>query len=541
MNEYLQQLLSGKEDEHLEFKEARTDYSFDKLTHYMAALANELGGKLVLGVSDKKPRRVVGTQAFRDLEAIKHPLLQALHVRIEIQEIQDEGGRVLVFTAPSRPIGVPIKVGDVYWARSGGSLVSMTPEHLKEIFDEASPDFSAEVCPKAIFDDLDLKAIEEYRARWSRKAQNPVLLSSSPAQLLEDSELVTKDGITYAALILLGTHRALGQHLSQAEVVFEYRSREDAIEYQQRVDYRLGFFLFHDDLWSKVNARNERTSYREGLFKYDILAFNEGVVREAILNAICHRDYRRAGSVFVKQWPTQIEIVSPGGFPAGINQENILWKQNPRNRRIAEAVARCGMVERSGQGADLMFRSSLLEGKDPPDYSKTDAHDVCLVLSGLVRDPQFVKYLEALSAQKQVTFNTDDLVVLDAIHKERQIPDRCQDRIHRLAEIGAIEHSRRRYILARGFYQMKGEKGVYTRKRGLDRESQLALLMKHIRDNAASGSTSEEFQQVLPHLNRNGIYNLLRELKEQGMIRKQGNTRAAKWYPATSESKKEKT
>ena len=71
-----------------------------------------------------------------------------------------------------------------------------------------------------------------------------------------------------------------------------------------------------------------------------------------LLNAVSHRDYRHPGSVFVRQFPRHIEIVSPGGFPPGITPENILDHQFPRNRRIAETFARCGLVERSGQGAD---------------------------------------------------------------------------------------------------------------------------------------------------------------------------------------------
>lgn len=81
--------------------------------------------------------------------------------------------------------------------------------------------------------------------------------------------------------------------------------------------------------------------------------------REAILNPVTHRDYRMAGSVFVRQFPRRLDIVSPGGFPPGITPEDLLWRQSPRNRRIAETCARCGLVERSGQGANRMFEESI--------------------------------------------------------------------------------------------------------------------------------------------------------------------------------------
>ena len=97
--------------------------------------------------------------------------------------------------------------------------------------------------------------------------------------------------------------------------MFEYRSSEASVQFQQRKEFREGFFLFDDELWKTINLRNEMQHYQEGLFVWDIQTFNEKVVREAILNAVSHRDYRLHGSVFIRQYPKKIEIVSPGGFP----------------------------------------------------------------------------------------------------------------------------------------------------------------------------------------------------------------------------------
>ena len=126
----LQQWLNAKESEHLEFKEAKNNFHFEKLVKYCAALANEGGGSIVLGVTDKRPRRVVGSLAFADLERTKAGLIEKLHLRIEAGEIAHPDGRVLVFTAPSRPIGVPVAVEGAYWMRAGEELAPMTPDML---------------------------------------------------------------------------------------------------------------------------------------------------------------------------------------------------------------------------------------------------------------------------------------------------------------------------------------------------------------------------------------------------------------------------
>jgi len=142
--------------------------------------------------------------------------------------------------------------------RRGQELVPMTPDLLQRIFAETGPDFSAEICPKATLADLDPEALKNFRQRWIRKTENPALGHLADDQLLIDAELLVDGGLTYAALILFGTRRSLGKFLGQAEVIFEYRSQEASIPCQQREEYRLGFFGFMDDLWQKINTRNDR-------------------------------------------------------------------------------------------------------------------------------------------------------------------------------------------------------------------------------------------------------------------------------------------
>jgi len=166
--EQLQTLLHAREDEHLECKEAKKNFHFETLVKYCVALANEGGGRMVLGVTDQLPRKVVGSQAFADLERTKAGLIERLHLRIEAQEVQHPDGRVVIFQVPSRPIGMPIHYAGAYWTRGGQDLVPMTPDRLKTIFDEAGPDFSAELCPKASLVDLHSTAIEQFRTRWRR-------------------------------------------------------------------------------------------------------------------------------------------------------------------------------------------------------------------------------------------------------------------------------------------------------------------------------------------------------------------------------------
>lgn len=537
----LERWMASDESENLEFKEAKRDFSRDKLVRYCFALANERGGRLVLGVSPEKPRHVVGTHAYRNLNSVKSILLQELRLRVDVEEVSHPDGRVLIFHVPSRPVGTPLAYRGTYLMRCGEELVPMTAERLKAIFDEAGPDYSAEVCTGASLEDLSPEAVARFRAMWQRKSGNPGLMDLSDGQVLADAELLLPRGITHAALVLMAKPKALSRHMQQAEVIFEYRASRSSIGFAQRKEYRKGFFLYDEDLWSTINARNEVQHFQEGLFVWDIPTFGEGTVREAVLNAVAHRDYRLGDSVFIRQWPRTMEITSPGGFPAGVTPQNALWKQSWRNRRIAETLAKCGLVERSGQGIDRMFEECIRSSKPLPDFSGSDEHQVALVLRGEVQDPRFLEFLKKVSEETWAHFTTDDLLVLDLVRRDEQVPDGLRDRLHQLVEHGVVEIAGRgrgtHYLLAHRFYAFLGERGVYTRKKGLDRETKKALLMQHLQHNRSTGSKLSELQQVLPSDKRSQIQGLMRELKRENRVRVAGKTKGAKWFPASVEGK----
>jgi len=311
--------------------------------------------------------------------------------------------------------------------RGGEDLVPMTQDLLQRIFAETQPDFSAELCRGATLSDLDPIAVEKFRTKWAERSKRSDLLSLPVDLLLEDAELTRDGGVTYAALILLGSQRAMGRHLAQAEVVFEYRSDDASISYQQRQEFRQGFLLFEEDLWTAINLRNDLHALHDGLFRREIPTLNENAVREAILNAVSHRDYRLAGSVFVRQFHKWIQVESPGGFPVGVTADNIL--------------------------------ASLIDA-------------------------------------------------------------------------GALERpSPKKLTLSRRYYAFVGKRGEYTRRRGLDRDTNKALLRKHVERNAREGSPLSELNQVLPSLSPSRVQNLLRELKQDGLVHPLGKTKAARWYP----------
>lgn len=537
--ERLEGWMREKEGEKLEFKAARTRYDFDELCKYCCALSNEGGGRIFLGITNERPRTVVGTSAFEQPERTRKDICIQLHINVDFELFEYATLRVLSFIAPARPIGSFVSWKGTAWIREQDSLVPMSTDRMRKIFAEAGRDFSAETCPAAVLSDLDLKAIDAFRSRWVAKATRAgdVALANrlsnlEPEQLLTDCEAVLDNRVTYAALILFGIPEALRRELAQAEVVFEYRSSEASGPAQERREFRRGFFAFQDELWGLVQKRNDQQDFQDGLFVHPIATFSERPVREAILNAICHRDYQLGGNTFVRQFPRRIAIESPGGFPPGITEQNILDKQSPRNRRIAEILSKCGLVERSGQGLNLIYEEQIKDGKAFPRWEKTDAYQVVLTLDGTVTNPAFVGFVERIGLETQTQFTTQDWIVLSLIERNESIPNHLTSYLDKLIQRGLIERAgSRKYNLARRYYEMAGQKGTYTRKKGLDLEHNLAILLKHIRENKKTGSKLNELCQVLPTLKPTQVRYLLTKLKSKGLVHVLGQRKAGAWFP----------
>lgn len=145
MNTTLEELArwmsAPRETENLEFKEANTQYDNTKLYRYCVALANEGGGKFILGVTDKPPRKVCSTKAFHTPVGIQSRIFDTLHFRVTVEEVAHPDGRVLIFHIPSRPRGTAYHYEGAYLMRSTEGTVSMSEDRLREIFDEGKPDW----------------------------------------------------------------------------------------------------------------------------------------------------------------------------------------------------------------------------------------------------------------------------------------------------------------------------------------------------------------------------------------------------------------
>ncbi|QEC78609.1 ATP-binding protein [Mucilaginibacter ginsenosidivorax] len=457
--------LRESEDK-IEFKAAKNNFEYSGGKHteqserrkcflgYVVALCNEGGGRLVLGLRDHLPHETVGSNFGEGkINELIDETYERLGIRVSIEELHENGLRVVVVTVPGRPIGKLMKFEGVPLMRTGESLRNMSDEQILRILLEQEPDFSATLCRQISIDDLDPEAIAILKDNYAAKQRNDRFKSLGNVQALSDLELIRDDKLTYAALILLGKRDVIHQYLPQAKIIIEYRSNESSITHEWREEINAPLFIGIQEAWRLIHSRNIIEHNNLGPYIFDTPVFDEIVVREALLNAIAHRDYRLTSEIVIKQFPKKLIINSPGGFPIGVNLENMLSiNSTPRSRLMADILLKTGLVERSGQGIDKIFYLTISQGKPEPDYSHSDYFQVSLILNGSVDDKTFNVFIkqanESLGGDEKLTVN--EVIALNRV-RQGLLTGTHQDVIKRLESLRLVERvgsgSSQRYVL----------------------------------------------------------------------------------------------
>jgi ATP-dependent DNA helicase RecG len=422
-NKYLYELSLLKESEdHVEFKEAKRNFNFDGgerrdpkdrrhcILGYVAALANEKGGRLVFGMKDKRPHDVVGT-SFEEgnLGALEDAIYERMKIRVRIEEVFEPSGsvidkkRVIIFNVPSRPVGKMLKFEGVPLMRTGESLREMSDEEIFKILSEQEPDFSEKICNGLTIGDLDPNAIRVMKQKYAEKNENPGFEGFSDEQALSDLDLLVDGHLNYAALVLLGKSASIRKYMPQNNVVIEYRNDPASIPYDDRIEIQQPLFLAIDSIWAYINqpTLNPQVHISEDAYIFDIKRFNKETVREALLNAIAHRSMIVQNDVVIKLSPNEMTITNAGGFPIGVDKANVLTvNSTPRSKRLAEVLQKTGLVEKSGQGVDKMYTNCIMEAKPLPDFSATDNYQVSLTLRTEIRSVPFLVYIRQEQAKR---------------------------------------------------------------------------------------------------------------------------------------------
>ena len=534
--EQLNELLLTVEDEHLEFKKAEHDFNIEKLRKYCCALANERGGKLILGVTNRKPRCVVGTEAFRDLEHRRSDLTQILHLRVEAVEVMHPDGRVVVFDVPSRPIGVPLRYNGVYWMRSGDSLTPMTEDRLKRIFEETGLEMTATPVDGNAVEMISAAGMEELRKLMEEAGAAPDLLRQGDIDLLRALGGVSGDGqLVVAGLLLAGRPEIIRKVVPHAQ--WQFRRMKSDTEYDQADDGYDSIPVALRRLRELVGANNPIVTIPGWLVHPEFPRYPMLALRELIVNALAHRDYRAPGAVTLKLYPDRLELSNPGGFVGGVTPDNILHHPSvPRNPALFGALTRIRLANASNLGVPRVYRDLLSEGKEPPVYWAS-GQAVRVTVKGQEARREFLQLVK-----ENAGLDIDDLLVLHYLTRHREVTVHTAAAIcQRPAEVVRETLGRlvtqwrllepcgagkgRYYRLSLSAYNVLLDALSYHLDGRVTKETARARVLKALRAGPLTNAQVRELTGV----DRNHAWALMHELLEQGCVEPPGRGRGSRW------------
>lgn len=380
-------LTAPAETERLEFKQAKQQYDSTKLMRYFVALANEGGGHMVLGVTDRAPRQVVGSQAYAsalDLNQFKARVVEALRLRVDATELQHPAGRVLVFEVPPRPLGTPLHHEGAYLMRAGEDLVPMTADQLRRIFSEGQGDWLAQPARQGAGADEVVALLDTQGFFDLLKQPYPTNREGVLCKLEAEGLIAAKpEGWTISrlgALLLAKRLDAFSADLARKAprfVIYEGRNKLQTREDMPGVrGYAVGFAGLVDF----VHAAAPQNRFIEQVVRDEVKMFPKQALRELIANALVHQDFDATGaSVMVEMYADRVEVSNPG-LPA-IDVARFIDEYRSRNDRLADLMRRLGICEEKGSGVDKVVGAAELYQLPAPDFRVGDLRTTAVLFA----------------------------------------------------------------------------------------------------------------------------------------------------------------
>lgn len=505
------QCADDMESEWLDFKPFN-DPKEDKriAAEYAVCFANTEGGVVVFGVADKerggRAKAIHGSGKI-DLDQWKRDIYQSTvpHLCVELEELAvSEGtGRVLVMRVPkgsTPPYGTS---QGLYKKRVSKNCMPMNLHAEARLqVTTGVVDWSGQFAEGVALTDLD--PVEVARARnWLRKLKpNSGLLRVGDLELLQGLRAVVDGKVTRTGLLLFGREDALARHCPQHIIQYVYQTSPTAVARNEVMHAGLLNVLeqIEQAFTGPANPEHELSL---GFGKLRIPAFSvEDTVREAVLNAVTHRDYLDPGRVLIRHTGKELVVTSPGGFISGITPENILRHESrTRNQALALAFVKLGLVEQSGVGRRRIFIPVLSYGKRSPAY-ETDGHSVTLRIYDGSFDARMAK-LVAKWRQEGREIDLDALLILTHLREYAFIDTLSASRLLQLprtevrgvldlfAQPGTGILERRGNTAAATFHLTKTVakdllgKAAYTKTKGIDPIRYAEMVRVYVEDHGS--------------------------------------------------------
>ena len=423
-----------------------------RLYESLSAFANSSGGGvIILGLDERHDFSVVGVaDAHRLQEEISHiasaemePPLRPAFTVIDIEGKTIVAVEILELPVDKKPsFYKPAGLQKGSYIRVANTNRQMTDyEIFGYVSGRTQPTFDEDPVKDAVFDDLDRPKLEEYIARLKKTRPQATFLNQSFEQVLTQLRIVKNiDGIsspTLAGLLMFGKYPQSFE--PQLVITFLQYYGTTETEKTPRGERFLDNRKFEgavpemvEGAVNHIMASIRKSSLIEGLYRRDIPEYPEEAVREAVLNAIAHRDYShfvRGSYVQIRLFADRLEIQSPGGLYGSVTEETIDEEQSTRNRILMRLMEDLHLVENRGSGIKTMIEAMRKANLEPPRLQDKRSSFWVIFRSHTLMGPEAIAWLNQFAS---FPLNDRQRVALVYSRNNGQIANSDYRRLHHI-------------------------------------------------------------------------------------------------------------
>ncbi len=392
----------------------------DLLAETLVAFANTDGGTILVGISpegqvapDLLPEEIEGA-LWKALAMCRPP------IPTEWEQMEVPGGVVIGIRVPRSAELHALADGRVL-VRSGAENHPLSGDAIRQLAaTKSSGEFEAEPVPGATRADLDDALIDEYIAQREERQRRPI--TEDRETLLRQIAAVTAAGQpTVSGMLLFGREPQV--FLPQSGVIFvkfvgtEPRGPGGLPGYGRREEITGALPRVIEHTWQIIMEEMRVEAVVRGLKREERTEYPPFAVREALINAVCHRDYRLTGRrIEVRMFDDRLEVQSPGGLPGYITLDNIVDEHFSRNPRIVNGLFYWGYIEELGLGIDRMIEAMVQAGHPQPTFRATP-YSFTVILQNVVERAN-------IQAEWERNMNERQLRALQYIQERGRITNR---------------------------------------------------------------------------------------------------------------------
>ncbi len=545
LKEKIVQMIDGFESEIVEFKEAKSNYSFNDIGKYFSALSNEANIRgyqeawLIFGISNDK--KFVGTE-FRkqgSLQNLKKELVNGTNERLtfmEIYELTMGKCRVVAFQIPPAIRGIPTTWQGAAYAREHEAVCPLPMNKVDLIRSQIGMDWSKEIVEEASMEDLDSEAVKRARELFSKRQSNrkkaqEVLNKLSDVEVLNKAGITIKGKITRTALLLLGNSESA--HYFDGfipRITWTLYNADNSVKTYEHFD--MPMLLAVDKVYSRIrNIKYRYIAGQQTLFPDEVDQYEPELIKEIINNCIAHQDYRLRGKINVEEFEDKLVFINEGAFiPETIEQALEPGYKPPyyRNVFLCNAMVNLYMIDTNSMGIPMMYQIQRDKCFPLPTYDLNIINRVKVTVYGKILDKN---YTQLLYTNGDLDMRT--VFLLDQVQKHEVV---SKESFKQLKKQGLVEGRYPNIFVSFKVADIVGQKAVYVRNKGLNDDICKQLIIKALESmgEASKQELMEVLEKALPEVlsdeqKSKKVSNLLQAMKKEGLVFAEGKNRYAKW------------